>query len=136
MKKIKIFIGIKDKDFSEKLKKVSRDILVVGESINVRIIKENTSTAEILFLDRIPDNGVSHEKVKVVIAASRDSRKKELLAARSGARGFITKDISKPNLLKIIKSISSGGIWISRITIARIFEEYLKKINSLQFQLR
>lgn len=134
MKKITIFIGIRDKDFSEKLKKVSRDIVVVGESTNMRIIKENASKAEILFLDRIPANDVSHEKAKVVIVASRYSRKKELLAAKSGARGFITKDISKPDLLKIIKGISSGGIWMSRITMALVFEEYLKTINKLQLR--
>ena len=41
------------------------------------------------------------------------------------------KNFSEPNLLKIIKGIFPGEIWISRITIAMVFEEYLKTINRL-----
>jgi len=122
MKKVKVFLGIKDNAFSEKLKKLSG---------NVEIL-ENTKGAELLFLDRIPPNCFYGVRTKGVIVASKYSRRKEFLAARSGAKAFLTKDMTKTNLLKAIKVISNGEIWMTRIAIAGIFEEYVKMITPVR----
>lgn len=124
MKRVKIFIGKVDRAFSEKLKELSSNVEIVMESASLERIKENANKEELLFLDRIPPRGFGYLKVKGVIVASKYTRRKEFLAARSGARGFITSDITKPALLDVINHISSGEIWMSRLTIARVFEEY------------
>lgn len=124
MKRVKIFIGKVDRAFSEKLKELSSNLEIVMESASLERIKENANKAELLFVDRIPPMGFRNLKVKGVIVAPRYTKRKEFLVARSGARGFITSDITKPTLLDVIKHISSGEIWMSRLTIARVFEEY------------
>lgn len=130
MKRVKILIGKVDRAFSEKLKELSDEVEVVMESVSLEWIKENANTAELLFLDRIPPAGFRNLKVKGVVVAPRYTRRKEFLAARSGARGFITNDITKPTLLNVIKHISSGEIWMSRLTIARVFEEYSRTLSN------
>ena len=126
MDRIKVSIGIKDSVFSEKLKGLSRYVEIVGESASLEAIKENLERVDLLFLDSIPPMGFSNLKTKGVIVASRYGRRKEFLAARSGAKGFITKDISGPNLLMAIKGISTGEVWMTRVTIARVFEAYAR----------
>lgn len=126
MEKVRVLLGIRDRNFSEKIKALSGDVEIVGESASLEAIKGNSKRIDLLFLDRMPLMGFSNSKIKVVIAASRYSRKKEFLSVISGAKGFITKDISEPYLLKAIKVISAGEIWVTRLAVAKVFEEYCR----------
>lgn len=130
MKKIKIYSGVKDRFFFEKLQGLSRYVEFVKEVTSIEKLNGNSKEGELLFLDRIPPAGFSNLKVRGVFVASRYSKRKEFLAARSGARGFLTKDASRTMLLKAIKDISSGEIWMTRETIARVFEEFARIVQS------
>ncbi len=139
MGKIKVSIGIKDKVFSEKLKRLSKYVEIMEETMSLEGMKRNTKKAELLFLDHIPTMGFSDLRAKVVVVGSRYSRRKEYLAARSGAKGFLTKDISITNLFKAIDGIHSGEIWMTRVVMAKVFEEYAKitkKIVPLKAQTK
>tara|TARA_B100000315_G_C14217226_1_gene424808 strand:- start:224 stop:436 length:213 start_codon:yes stop_codon:yes gene_type:complete len=68
-----------------------------------------------------PPKGFYAVNSKGIVVASKYSRRKEFLAARSGAKGFLTKDITKSNLLRAIIYVSNGEIWM-----ARVFEEHVK----------
>lgn len=124
MKRIKVFLGIKDRIFSEKLNEFSSEVEIIEEPMSMEKIKKNVKKGEILLLDHMPPMGFCGLKARGVIVASKYSRRREFFAARSGAKGFLTRDIPKPILIKAIKNIAAGEIWMTRMTIARVFEEY------------
>ncbi len=43
-------------------------------------------------------------------------------ALRAGARGYLSKDASAPDLVKAIQAIHYGELWVERSLIARFFE--------------
>ena len=128
--KIKIIVNVKDNAFLEKVKNV-RSIANLNENIQVLNSKDDDQfNGDIVFVDTIPLNGFNKIKSKVVIVSSDKSSSKEYLAARSGAKGFITKNITESSLIDVIKCIYSGEIWMTRLTIAKVFEEYVKIVRN------
>ncbi len=61
-------------------------------------------------------------RVLVLTAFSEDEN--ILNAAKGGARGYVLKGIDFPTLLKAIKTVQAGGLWIDKeLPAADVFEE-------------
>lgn len=129
MNKVKVFLGVRSKSFAKRIKKLTHEVEIVGESASFKTINGNLSKAEFLIIDMIPPMRLNFVNTSCIFVNSEYNSKKEFLAAKAGAKGFITKDISDVNLIKAIKSISSGEIWMTRNTISRVFEEYRKILS-------
>jgi two-component system, NarL family, response regulator DegU len=134
--------------FREGIKKMlslEKDILVVGEAARgdeVAKLVERTKP-DVLLLDlKMPRSDVVQTllevkdinpatKVLVLTAFSEDEN--ILNAAKGGARGYVLKGIDFPTLLRAIKAVQSGGLWIDKdLPTADAFEEIAQdQINDL-----
>src|SRR5499426_1697522 len=125
--------------FREGIKRMlslEKDILVVGEASKgdeVTKLVERTKP-DVLLLDlKMPKADIVQTllevkdlnpptKVLVLTAFSEDEN--ILNAAKGGARGYVLKGIDFPTLLRAIKTVQSGGIWIDKeLPAADAFEE-------------
>jgi DNA-binding NarL/FixJ family response regulator len=125
--------------FREGIKKMlslEKDILVVGEASRgdeVAKVVERTRP-DVLLLDvKMPKGDVVQTllevkdmnpatKVLVLTAFSEDEN--ILNAAKGGARGYVLKGIDFPTLLRAIKTVQGGGLWIDKdLPAADDFEE-------------
>jgi len=131
--KTKVILQIKDSDFSARLKGILKDTISLNPDLPMATVSQRYRGNEILILDHLPmDGGFWNTRLQVIFAASRYSQKKEFLAARLGAKGFITKDLAAPLLLKAVDHIAANELWMTRTTISRIFEEYAKLLAKLE----
>src|SRR5262250_503341 len=125
--------------FREGIKRMlslEKDILVVGEASKgdeVTKLVERTKP-DVLLLDlKMPKADIVQTllevkdlnpatKVLVLTAFSEDEN--ILNAAKGGARGYVLKGIDFPTLLRAIKTVHSGGVWIDKeLPAADAFEE-------------
>ena len=125
--------------FREGIKRMlslEKDILVVGEAARgdeVTKLVERTKP-DVLLLDlKMPKGDIVQTllevkdinpptKVLVLTAFSEDEN--ILNAAKGGARGYVLKGIDFPTLLRAIKTVQTGGIWIDKeLPAADAFEE-------------
>ncbi|MGB7947952.1 MAG: response regulator transcription factor [Candidatus Binatia bacterium] len=125
--------------FREGIKRMlslEKDILVVGEAARgdeVKKIVEHTKP-DVLLLDlKMPKSDVVQTllevkdvnpatKVLVLTAFSEDEN--IFNAAKGGARGYVLKGIDFTTLLRAIKTIHGGGLWIDKdLPSAEAFEE-------------
>jgi two-component system, NarL family, response regulator DegU len=125
--------------FREGIKRMlslEKDILVVGEASRgdeVTKLVERTKP-DVLLLDfKMPKGDIVQTllevkdinpatKVLVLTAFSEDEN--ILNAAKGGARGYVLKGIDFPTLLRAIKTVHGGGVWIDKeLPAADAFEE-------------
>src|SRR4029450_8979912 len=115
---------------------LEKDILVVRQASRgeeVTKLVERTKP-DILLLDlKMPKGDIVQTllevkdinpatKVLVLTAFSEDEN--ILNAAKGGARGYVLKGIDFPTLLRAIKTIQGGGLWIDKeLAAADVFEE-------------
>jgi len=130
MNKVRVFLGFRDRAFSEKLRDFSGKVVIAGEADSWPSVKDRAREGDLVFLDRIPYEGLGDREIRKVLVMPRYSRKEEFWAAQSGMQGFITRGVSRPLLLKAIQCVTAGEIWMSRYTIARLFEEYARLMQS------
>jgi two-component system, NarL family, response regulator DegU len=125
--------------FREGIKKMlslEKDILVVGEAARGDEVAKIVERAkpDVLLLDlKMPRGDIVQTllevkdinpptKVLVLTAFSEDEN--ILNAAKGGARGYVLKGIDFPTLLRAIKTVQSGGLWIDKdLPAADAFEE-------------
>lgn len=125
--------------FREGIKKMlslEKDILVVGEAARGDEVAKLVERAkpDVLLLDlKMPRGDIVQTllevkdinpptKVLVLTAFSEDEN--ILNAAKGGARGYVLKGIDFPTLLRAIKTVQSGGLWIDKdLPAADAFEE-------------
>jgi DNA-binding NarL/FixJ family response regulator len=53
----------------------------------------------------------------------------ELAALRMGVRGFLPKSVAKADLIKCIKAINSGEMWVRRRVMQKLIDQLLKKVG-------
>jgi DNA-binding NarL/FixJ family response regulator len=125
--------------FREGIKRMlslEKDILVVGEASRgdeVAKLVERTKP-DVLLLDlKMPKGDIVQTllevkdinpatKILVLTAFSEDEN--ILNAAKGGARGYVLKGIDFPTLLRAIKTVHGGGLWIDKeLPAADVFEE-------------
>lgn len=139
MPAIKVVIADDHTLFREGLKRIlslEKDVLVVGEATRadeVAGLVERTKP-DVLLLDlKMPRGDVIQtllevsEKspaTKVLILTAYSEDENILNAAKAGAKGYALKGVSSATLLKAIKTVHGGGIWIDKeLAAADTFEE-------------
>lgn len=127
---LKILFTSTNKVICEKIKEITPDTseLAYGntESEHDKINEALAGKADMVFLDFHDIHFLRDTvpKAAVIIIADTYNLKKEYLSARFGARGFITKDIKKHSLKKVIEKINSGEFWMSRTVATMVLNEY------------
>jgi len=125
--------------FREGIKRMlslEKDILVVGEASKgdeVTKLVERTKP-DVLLLDlKMPKGDIVqtllevkdiNPATKVLVLTAFSEEENILNAAKGGARGYVLKGIDFPTLLRAIKTVHSGGVWIDKeLPAADAFEE-------------
>ena len=54
----------------------------------------------------------------------------ELAALKMGVRGFLPKNVAKADLVKCIKAINTGEMWVRRRVMQKLIDQLLKKVGS------
>jgi two-component system, NarL family, response regulator DegU len=125
--------------FREGIKKMlslEKDILVVGEASRgdeVAKLVERTK-ADVLLLDlKMPRGDIVQTLLevkdispatKVIVLTAFSEDENILNAAKGGARGYVLKGIDFVTLLRAIKTVQNGGLWIDKdLPAADAFEE-------------
>ncbi len=54
----------------------------------------------------------------------------ELTALKMGVRGFLPKSVAKADLIKCIKAINTGEMWVRRRVMQKLIDQLLKKVGS------
>jgi RNA polymerase sigma factor (sigma-70 family) len=136
---IKVVVADDHTLFREGIRRIlslEKDILVVGEASRgdeITKVVERTKP-DVLLLDvKMPRGDVVQtlleikEKnipTKVLILTAYSEDENVLNAAKGGARGYVLKGIDFPTLLRAIKTVHKGGLWIDKETpAAEAFEE-------------
>lgn len=136
---IKVVVADDHTLFREGIRRIlslEKDILVVGEASSgdeITKVVERTKP-DVLLLDvKMPRGDVVQtlleikEKnipTKVLILTAYSEDENVLNAAKGGARGYVLKGIDFPTLLRAIKTVHKGGLWIDKETpAAEAFEE-------------
>jgi len=129
MEPVKVVIADDHTLFREGLRRIlslERDVLVVGEAERGEEIvpAAETGHADVLLLDlKMPGSDVVQTllqlkgrfpAVKTMILTAFPEAESILNAAKAGAKGYATKEISAGTLLEGIKTIQEGGVWIDR----------------------
>ena len=139
MTPIKVVIADDHTLFREGLRKIlslEKDILVAGEASNG---EEAGKLAErikpdVLLMDlKMPKSDLvqsllemntSAPATKVLVLTAFSDEENVLNAAKSGARGYVTKGVPTTSLIQAIKTIYGGGTWVDKdIPCWQAFEE-------------
>lgn len=122
---MKIYVHIKNSGLPDKLMRLYGDVEVIDAYVEDEI-NGLLKPGELLFMDRMPPRSFIDSSARVLVVLSGYSQQEEFLAARAGAKGFIASDISEAELLRVVQCVAAGEIWMTRKTIARVFEEYVR----------
>jgi len=73
-------------------------------------------------LELIPIIKQKSPETKIIMLTGNDEDETILKALRAGARGYLTKDTTSQGLIKSLKVVHEGEMWIERKLVKRIFE--------------
>jgi len=126
---MKIFIQSSDADFIQRLQLVDQEVETVAVGTPVEQVGKVLRDDDLFFVEQMPVHGFYHLRAHVVVIGAEHSRSEELMAARLGAKGFVVRDIPQTLLVDVIRSVTSGVVWMSRETIAHVFDEFAGLMN-------
>lgn len=89
---------------------------------------------DIVFWQQVSGHVFYASNAHVVILSSEPSGQEEYAAATAGASAYLELDKPDKKILKhVIDSVSKGQIWMTRETIAKVFDEYAKSMEPKTF---
>jgi two-component system, NarL family, nitrate/nitrite response regulator NarL len=132
------------RDGLRKLLEVADDVTIVGEASNgVECVKMLTKfKPDILLLDlRMPEKdglGVLEEvnfdslPTRVIVLTAAEDDRDVVRAMRLGARGVVLKQSASDLLLKSIRKVADGEIWLDNRMTAEVIDAFKKSSESGQ----
>jgi two-component system, NarL family, nitrate/nitrite response regulator NarL len=132
------------RDGLRKLLEVADDVQIIGEASNgVECVKMlNKLKPDILLLDlRMPEKdglGVLEEvnfdslPTRVIVLTAAEDDRDVVRAMRLGARGVVLKQSASDLLLKSIRKVSDGEIWLDNRMTAEVIDAFKKSSESGQ----
>lgn len=126
----KIFLLANDPVFFERIRRIFPQTMQLSEESNYsredQLRTALTADPDLIIMD---SQYIAHlsdipPKAKVMVASDTYDKDKEYLAARLGAKGFITKDMKTPQLKRAFAVVDAGHVWMTRTVAARICTEY------------
>jgi two-component system nitrate/nitrite response regulator NarL len=107
-------------DAREKLRRLSPDVVFID--FNLPDGDSLMAVKEILAMK---------PNVKVIFLTEYDEEDKMIAAIRSGASGYLLKDLEAPNLLASLRGLQGGQAPISRIMVTRLVREISKNNHTI-----
>jgi len=111
-----------------------KSIEIVGEATTVlhaiRVINKlkpdvvllNTTLPEIGGIEVIPPIRQESPMTKAIMLAAAMNETTIFKALKAGAKGYLSRNASVSNLIKAIKAVHEGDVWVERKLIARFFQ--------------
>jgi two-component system nitrate/nitrite response regulator NarL len=145
-KMLSIFIVDSNHVFRQGLVNLLRqqpDIAVSGEVGTLVEAREKLSrlSPDVVFIDfNLPDGDsliavkeilAMKPNVKVIFLTEYDEEDMMIAAIRSGASGYLLKDLEAPNLLASLRGLQGGQAPISRIMVTRLVREISKNNHTI-----
>jgi two-component system, NarL family, nitrate/nitrite response regulator NarL len=145
-KMLSIFIVDSNHAFRQGLVNLLRqqpDIAVSGEVGTLVEAREELSrlSPDVVFIDfNLPDGDsliavkeilAMKPNVKVIFLTEYDEEDMMIAAIRSGASGYLLKDLEAPNLLASLRGLQGGQAPISRIMVTRLVREISKNNHTI-----
>lgn len=129
---VKVALVSTDRAFSEKIKKIYPDNLSLLCENQNKINEALDGDSNVILMDYNYIHNLRNvlPKAKVIIASNKYDLKKEYLSVRLGAKGFITKDIEKKSLKKVIDVVNSGQVWMTRAGTTVVFKRYCRMLKN------
>jgi len=127
---MKIFVQITDNKLAALLKTFGYDVERYAESIRYRDLEERLNQDDLVFWSQIPPHGFMGSKAAVILMTDMTTDAEEYAAAKAGARAYIPGEVPEHVLKHVIESVAKGETWITRHTIARMFDEYAKSMEN------
>jgi DNA-binding NarL/FixJ family response regulator len=129
---VKVALVSTDRVFSEKIKKIYPDNLSLLCENQNKINEALDGSSNVILMDYNYIHNLRNvlPKAKVIIASNKYDLKKEYLSVRLGAKGFITKDIEKKSLKKVIDVVNSGQVWMTRAVTTVVFKRYCRMLKN------
>jgi DNA-binding NarL/FixJ family response regulator len=82
----------------------------------------NTTLPETGGIEVIPSIRQESPMTKAIMLAATMNETTIFKALKAGAKGYLSRDASVSNLIKAIKAVHQGDVWVERKMIARFFE--------------
>jgi DNA-binding NarL/FixJ family response regulator len=135
--KIKVVIADDHRLFREMLRLAlhkEKTIKIVGEAATgrqaieaIKNIKPDIALLEIILpemegLEVLPVIRDKSPKTKVLMLAAHKDEAKIFKALKAGAKGYVSKDASVSDLIKAIRTVHKGELWVERKQMARFFD--------------
>jgi len=135
--KIKVVIADDHGLFREMLRLTMRregGIKIVGEAANWRqtidvisdlkpdIVLLDSTMPEMDGIEALPAIREKSLKTKALMLAANKDEAVIFKALKGGAKGYLSKDVSISDLIKAIKAVHIGELWVERKLMARFFE--------------
>lgn len=119
-----------------------REIAVVGqagdEAETIRLIQATTPDLLLLDFDLPPRGGLAAlkqmvampQRPKILILGATDHAEQLTAMVLAGAKGYFLKQTSSTWLLKAIRAVGAGEIWLDRHTLGRVINELVGFVPS------
>ncbi|GEM_PF-3027950 len=89
---------------------------------NIVIIEDGNGTAGLETINLINQRN-GHTKVLLLIKDYDED--KELAALKIGVKGFLTETVAEADLIKCIRAITNGEMWVRRRVLERLIRQFL-----------
>ncbi|TDJ02029.1 MAG: response regulator transcription factor [Candidatus Dadabacteria bacterium] len=121
-KAIKVVSGVSNLiDLIESCKQFDFDILLLGIEL------KGLNLTKILGLVK------KNKNAKVILLIDRDYSENLLInAIRSGVRGYVLKDVDSSHLIKSVKAVFDGELWVERKLMGKVVDGYSYPTKKLE----
>jgi len=126
-----IFVQTTDTELAFAMKELGYDVECYPENMIYSDLEQRLSHGDIVFWHQVSGHVFYGSKAYVIIISSVLNAEEEYAAAIAGALAYIECNVANKKILNnVIHSVSKGQIWMTRETIAKVFEEYAKSMES------
>lgn len=108
------------------------NIKVIDKSIKFEQMSELGKDAEVLLLDFLPTESVVALDLPVIVLATGYDKFDEFEAAKLGVTGYISSAVAMEQIQNAVTCVVAGQVWMSRETIAKVFDGFSKMIEDIQ----
>jgi two-component system NarL family response regulator len=135
---IRIVIADDHRLFREGLRLIlhqEKGIKIVGEAVNgpqaISVVHDLKPDVVLLDISMPEMNGIEvlpvikkeSPKTKPLMLTASVDEAKIFKALKAGAKGYMSKDASVPDLIKAIQAVQRGELWVQRRLLSRFFDE-------------
>jgi len=123
---IKVFVQKTETKLVALLNKLAYQVELYPETIRFRDLEGKLNHGDIVFWNQIPMHGFYASRANVILMTDSTTEHEEYAAAKAGALAYISDSLPEEVLEKVIMSVAKGELWMTRNTIAKLFDACVK----------